>query len=80
MKFKIGDKVKYVSGEHGEEANNPVWNGKYGKVIGTINGEITDYRMYPVKWSNGQHNSYYEFDLELVERPVKTHPLTKIFK
>ena len=64
-KFKVGDKVKYTSNYWGEDKYNPLWNGKYGKVVGILI-EI-EYKNYYVNWNNGTHNSYRENDLELVE-------------
>ena len=37
MKFKVGDRVKYTSNSFVESSNNPLWNGKHGRVVGTVN-------------------------------------------
>jgi len=64
MKFKVGDLVKYVSGNWGDATNNPLWGGKYGKIV----GKVTDIRDYSlsifVDWSTGKINSYDAVDLE----------------
>ena len=64
-KFKIGDKVKYTSNYWGEDRYNPLWDGKYGKVVGILM-EI-ECGSYYVNWNNGTRNSYRKNDLELVE-------------
>ena len=30
--MKVGDLVKYVSGRFSDTVNNPLWNGKHGKI------------------------------------------------
>jgi len=63
--FKVGDKVKYVSGRHGDARSNPLWNGQLGQVV----GEITDIREEDyilVKWDVNITNSYSSRDLEKV--------------
>lgn len=76
MKFKIGDKVKYISGNYGDYEDNPLWGGKFGKVIGKIcriSGSIS------VNWQNSTHNSYGAEDLAFLNKNHNNHPLTKIF-
>lgn len=71
QKFKIGDKVKYVSKRHGDSLANPVWNGCAGQVAGEIiNGNGTD---WTIDWDNGQRNSCYKnSDLEFINQPKKS--------
>lgn len=63
--FKIGDKVKYVSGRHGDSRANPLWNGQLGQVIGEID-EILDEDYILVKWNTYRTNSYSSRDLEKI--------------
>jgi hypothetical protein len=79
MKFKKGDKVKYVSGKHGDYSGNPLWGGNCGCVAGIFMGDIGTGDYYDVIWDNGEQNCYRLEDLELVEKINKSHPLTKIF-
>ena len=60
-KFKKGDRVKYTSNSYGDEQHNPMWGGKYGKIVGTVTGGGS---MPNVTWDNGNRNGYYEGDLE----------------
>ena len=73
MRFKIGDKVKYISGIQGDNDFNPLWGGKFGRVKGVItnanNG--SSYCSVSVKWSNGNKNVYYESDLEIIGKRTK---------
>mgnify|MGYP000244483723 CR=1 FL=1 len=74
MKYKVGDKVKYVSGNHGDSFVNPLWDRWYGKIIMTIldGPDDTDwYESLPYETSfevGGEEvrNSYSADDLELV--------------
>ncbi|MDX9797910.1 MAG: hypothetical protein RBT05_03545 [Bacteroidales bacterium] len=63
--FKVGDKVKYVSGRYGDARANPLWNGQLGQVIGEID-EILDEDYILVKWDKYITNSYSSRDLEKV--------------
>jgi len=67
IEFKIGDRVKYTSNNHGDRESNPLWGGDYGKVKGTI----TDIDSIRVKWDNGNSNSYSADDLELIKKGNK---------
>ena len=70
MKFKLGDKVRYVSNKHGDCLGNPLWNGLSGKVVGTIDelygqNDDTDVLVYGVQWDKKHnHNAYKSVDLE----------------
>lgn len=70
-KFKIGDRVKYVdNSDFGDTEWNPLWNGKYGQIIGTVY-EIHEGKMdVHVKWDNWKTNSYYNHNLELYVKPI----------
>ena len=67
MKLKVGDRVKYTSGIYGDEKQNPLWDGKYGKVIGTLVSIIRAECALSVQWDNKETNLYKLNDLELVE-------------
>lgn len=60
--FRKKDRVIYVSGNFGDERNNPLWNGEYGQIIGTVIN--TSDNWIKVKWDNGYSNGYYTRDLE----------------
>ena len=67
--FKIGDKVKLVTNRYGDHENNPVWNGEFGKIEGTIY-TIDNTLSLPicVKWIVLNTKELYEDkDLELIE-------------
>jgi hypothetical protein len=34
--FEVGDIVKYVVNEYGDDCQNPLWGGKYGNIEGTV--------------------------------------------
>lgn len=74
-KFKVGDKVKYISNNHGDEKRNPLWGKSQGKIVGKIT-VIQVNGWYKVEWENGENNTYEDNDLELVgkdkpEKPFK---------
>jgi hypothetical protein len=85
MKFKIGDKVKYVSGRHGDSEVNPLWGGEQGKIKGTI-VLFKDDGWIDVKWDNGIQNCYVERDLvlfkkgkEIKEKKLSPKVMKKLF-
>lgn len=65
--FKVGYRVKYTSGKHGDRPSNPLWGGKYGHTVGTIisNSNFRGLNIR-VEWDNNTFNSYDSDDLELV--------------
>lgn len=63
--FKVGDKVKYVSGNYGDSKTNPLFT-KY-RVLGTVD-EVEPSGWIGVCWDNGAHNSYHQKDLKLATR------------
>ncbi len=72
-KFKINDRVKYISNEYGDDDdnnNNPLWNRKHGYVFGTITHVYPFPRAphipykYTIKWDNGKITTYIESDLK----------------
>ena len=69
MRFKIGDRVKYVSRSYGDGPSNPLWGGIYGEILGTIVNIVNTRGSLPLKvnWDNGNHNGYDEKDLVLYE-------------
>lgn len=56
-KFKIGDRVKYISGRHGSSVTNPLIGTEF-ECAGTL-----DAAPCGVLWDNGEHNSYSPGDL-----------------
>lgn len=64
--FRPGDKVHYVSGNHGATRNNPLMNSKYEctgivtRVRASLGGSFT----ISVDWDNGSRNSYIPSDLQ----------------
>lgn len=67
MKFKAGDRVKYVSNKYEDCESNPLWGGKCGKIAGTVK-HINWIEVY---WDNGELNEYYPEDLKLVKRTIR---------
>jgi hypothetical protein len=66
MKFKVGDKVKLVCYRYPDTVSNPLWNGLYGQVKGTVidtNLKCIDLKLR-VKWDNGVANAYEEENLD----------------
>ena len=78
-KFKVGSRVIYTSGNFGDAVNNPLWNGKYGQIVGTII-EVKD-EGFPlrVRWDNGWENTYRYEDLE-IWRTFKIGDVVKVVK
>lgn len=63
-KFIVGEQVKLVSDQHGDDEFNPLWGGGEGYVVGTVKEiEIAPMPVI-VAWNNGRQNSYFESDLE----------------
>jgi len=83
MKFKIGDKVKLISYNYGDNKRDPVWCGEFGKVCGIIitidfyqGGEsvISFDRHYPIRvqWKSTNFTTRYKAkDLELINSSPK---------
>jgi hypothetical protein len=76
-KFEIGDKVKLITRYWGDWEGNPVWDGEYGKIEGTIigfheNTRINSDEWIDVNWSNGHKNSYHAKDLEIIKKAQPT--------
>ena len=66
--FKKGDKVKYVSGSHGDSFNNPLWGGEHGHQVGIVIETHTYGLPIRVQWERGLN--VYEFDdLQKVDGP-----------
>jgi len=69
--FKLGDKVRYVSGKYGDLSNNPLYGGKHGNVVGeitSINDGDSQF-VYNVKWTDDRYNNYCDKDLVLDIQP-----------
>jgi hypothetical protein len=68
-KIKVGDIVKYVSGDFGDTESNPKWGGRGGRVKGKVArllDEGTEHQWCRVEFENGVASDYREEDLELV--------------
>ena len=77
-KFKIGDKVKYISNHYTDSQSNPKWGGNEGEVAGTITEEEAP-NSWCIKWDNGEKNSGYKnTDLELINPPKKKSGLSNL--
>ena len=70
--YKIGDRVAYVGGEHGDYKNNPLWGGIEGKVMGTVTSYKGIESWMGVAWDNGSHNSYKHTDLMHIKMVMKS--------
>lgn len=77
FKFKVGDRVRYVSGRWGNSPLNPLWNTQ--KIAGTIKELLTNKPMfhygepfkYVVTWDNGAFAcNYLEDDLDYDEDEI----------
>lgn len=70
----IGMKVAYVSGDHGDQKENPLWGGKYGRVYGIItslSGTPKD-PLITVEYPElGTKNTYCKTDLDALDRILK---------
>jgi hypothetical protein len=65
--YKVGDRVKYISNHWKDTETNPLWDGKYGRITGTIIPYIANDFTNKVLWDNGYTNSYCLDDLEIVD-------------
>ena len=68
--LKQGMIVKYISGAFGDSYDDPLWNGKYGNIYGTITEvvrmEYDNELMYDVYWV--LHDSIGEYRREDLEK------------
>lgn len=82
MRFEIGDRVRYVSGRHGDSPANPLWDGRLGQIVGTVSehfGEyIEDIFSLRVNWDNDNNNSYMPNDLKSFELDIVPKELFEI--
>jgi hypothetical protein len=67
--IQVGTRVIYVSGNHHEGSNNPLWGGMYGHVVGTVDKLKRSGMPLTVTWDDGGHNSYNYRDLALAPIP-----------
>lgn len=74
--LKKGDRVKLISDHYGDYANNPVWGGSQGKIMGIYMGTGS------VDWDNGRSNNYDDKYLEKLEKveEVKINKKNMTFK
>ena len=68
-KFNKGDKVILRQGCYDDSAGDPIWNGRFGKIIGTVTA-IRASGSIIVKWDNGRQNPY-------SHRELLPYPLTE---
>jgi hypothetical protein len=67
-KFAVGDRIRYVSGRFRDDCDsNPLWDGRLGKIVGTVKRLNTEGLPVSVAWDNGHRNSYEYNDLEIEE-------------
>lgn len=80
--LSIGDRVRLTATRHGDGRTNPIWGGKMGRVIGTVDqaSEIgpdgSSFLCVSVKWDSGYNNRYDPSDLSLHEKI----PINVMFK
>ena len=67
MKLKIGDRVRLIVSFYGGNSNNPVWGGRYGKIVGTVRNVSCNPLPICVNWDNCKTNYYNEQDLSHVQ-------------
>lgn len=74
---KVGDEVVLTTNKWGDTNSNPVWGGKFGKLVGKISS-ITANAMY-IRWPNSTVNCYDGDSLELATAyVVVTKPLSSL--
>ena len=57
--FKVGDRVILDKSFYLDDPYNPLWNGKHGCIVGTIEKVgIPDSRSIRLTWDNGTNNVY----------------------
>ena len=68
-RLKVGDKVKYTSGNFGDDYGNPLWNGEQGRIVGTVIKLSFSGMWIDVNWGGYPNygNSYHPIDLELID-------------
>jgi hypothetical protein len=64
MTLEIGDRVNYVSDNHGQSPANPLVGTRF-ECSGTVLNVIMGGDSINVEWDNGTHNSYSNRDLVL---------------
>lgn len=78
--LRIHDRVKLVKDHYGDSEYNPVWNGKQGKIIGSVMTRVRDNDDtcdIAVDWDNGHACCYYRpSDLELYSEELDNNPNT----
>ena len=67
MKLKVGDRVRLIVSFYMDNSSNPIWEGKYGKIIGTVRNISCDPLPIRVDWDNCETNYYNEQDLSHVQ-------------
>jgi hypothetical protein len=50
--YKVGDRVKYISNHWKDTETNPLWDGKYGRITGTIIPYIANDFTNKVLWDS----------------------------
>lgn len=68
--YYVGNRVIYVNG-YGDSTQNPLYNGKYGRIVGTIDDNSGKWGLrYHVKWDNGEINTYESENLLPEPKPI----------
>jgi len=72
--IRIGDRVYYVSGKHGQSESNPLNGTKY-ECEGTVVDNVQSYGLtLRVNWDNGESNIYGIKDLVVIGKPNPADP------
>lgn len=76
MEFKVGGRVALINNLYGDSNSNPVWGGKKGHIVGTVDNILSRFppMFIGVMWDNGIHNSYYSTVLNLVPGRKSNEP------
>lgn len=76
-RLKTGDLVAYVYNYYGDEKSNPLWGGKYGKIIGTVIRINEEYERprhscnVDVRWTDLNTGNNYNSKTLMFVRPQK---------
>jgi hypothetical protein len=77
--LKVGNRVIYTdSSKYGIAANNPVWGGRYGNIVGTV-VELKD-AVVIVEWDNGKSNNYAPKYLDFADESLAAKAKEKVDK
>ena len=77
MKLKVGDRVKLIVLFYGDNPSNPIWEGRCGKIIGTVRNISCDPLPIRVDWDNCKINYYNEQDLNHIQLQLQLNLFSK---